>query len=61
MNKAFSEYLKNYPVGYALPAAVLFTLNAPLSKLLLNDVHPLFMAAFLYPGAAQTSAYHAAA
>ena len=48
MNKAF---LKNYPVGYALLAAVLFGLNAPLSKLLLNDVPPLFMAAFLYLGA----------
>ena len=42
---------KNVPVFYALLAAVLFGLNAPLSKLLLKDVHPLFMAAFLYLGA----------
>ena len=33
---------KNVPVFYALLAAVLFGLNAPLSKLLLKDVHPLF-------------------
>lgn len=51
MNKAFSKYIKNYPVGYALLAALLFGLNAPLSKLLLDDVPPLFMAAFLYLGA----------
>lgn len=42
---------RNYPIVYALLAAVLFGLNAPISKLLLDDVPPLFMAAFLYLGA----------
>jgi len=51
MKKTFSKYIKNYPVGYALLVALLFGLNAPLSKLLLDDVPPLFMAAFLYLGA----------
>ena len=36
---------------YALLAAILFGLNAPLSKLLLKEVPPLFMAALLYLGA----------
>lgn len=35
----------------ALLAAALYALNAPLSKLLLNDVPPMMMAAFLYLGA----------
>ena len=58
MNKAFSKYIKNYPVGYALLAALLFGLNAPLSKLLLDDVPPLFMAAFLYLGAGPRPQVH---
>ena len=39
------------PVILALLAALLFGLNAPLSKLLLTDISPMFMAAFLYLGA----------
>ena len=41
-----------YPVGLALLAAFLFGLNAPLSKLLLRDITPLYMVALLYLGAA---------
>lgn len=36
----------------ALLAALLFGLNAPFAKLLLLDIPPIFMAAFLYLGAA---------
>lgn len=39
------------PVFYALMAAVCYALNTPLSKLLLDEVAPTFMAAFLYLGA----------
>lgn len=39
------------PLFYALLAACLFALNAPLSKLLLGSVEPLFLAALLYLGA----------
>lgn len=39
------------PVALALLAALLFGLNAPLSKLLLPDLTPMFMVAFLYLGA----------
>lgn len=38
-------------VVMALFAALLFGLNAPLSKLLLSNVAPMFMVAFLYLGA----------
>lgn len=51
MRKTLFKYSKNYPIAYALLAAILFGLNAPLSKLLLADIPPLFMAAFLYLGA----------
>lgn len=51
MNTRFLKHFRNYPVGYALLAAILFGLNAPLSKLLLSEIPPLFMAAFLYLGA----------
>lgn len=51
MNTRLLKYFRNYPVGYALLAAILFGLNAPLSKLLLSEIPPLFMAAFLYLGA----------
>ena len=51
MNIRLLKYFRNYPVGYALLAAILFGLNAPLSKLLLSEIPPLFMAAFLYLGA----------
>jgi drug/metabolite transporter (DMT)-like permease len=36
----------------AILAAVLFGLNAPFAKLLLRDIPPLYMASFLYLGAA---------
>ncbi len=39
------------PIAYALMAAVCYALNTPLSKLLLDNVAPTFMAAFLYLGA----------
>lgn len=51
MNTRLLKHFRNYPVGYALLAAILFGLNAPLSKLLLSEIPPLFMAAFLYLGA----------
>lgn len=44
--------MKKYlPVFFALLAAALYALNSPVSKLLLNDVAPAMMAAFLYLGA----------
>lgn len=50
--KSFYQFIqKHYPIVYALLAAILFGLNAPLSKVLLAEVPPLFMAAFLYLGA----------
>lgn len=39
-----------YPKLQALLAAVLFGVSAPLSKLLLNDVEPVLLAALLYLG-----------
>lgn len=39
------------PVFFAVLAAVLYALNSPLSKLLLDNVPPKMMAAFLYLGA----------
>ena len=48
-------------VWYAILAAAFYALNAPLSKLLLGHVPPTMMAAFLYLGAAKTSAYYAIA
>lgn len=42
---------KNTAVMYAILAALLFGINAPFSKLLLNEIHPLFLAALLYLGA----------
>lgn len=38
-------------VFYALLAAVLYAINTPVAKILLNDVPATFMAAFLYLGA----------
>lgn len=38
-------------IFYALAAAVLYALNMPISKLLLEKIGPTFMAAFLYFGA----------
>ncbi|PKO12203.1 MAG: EamA family transporter [Chloroflexi bacterium HGW-Chloroflexi-10] len=44
--------LKNklYPILLALLAALLFGASAPLSKILLGDVEPVMLAAFLYLG-----------
>ena len=42
---------KNIATFYAILAAVLYAINVPLSKLLLNHVPPTVMAAFLYLGA----------
>ncbi len=41
----------NYSVIYAILAAVLFGINAPFSKILINQINPLFLAALLYLGA----------
>lgn len=44
--------MKKYsPIIYAIAAAVLFGLNAPLSKLILQKISPLLMASLLYFGA----------
>lgn len=46
--------MNNKPViaiVFAFLAAVLYAINIPLSKLLLQYVPPVFMAAFLYLGA----------
>jgi len=45
------ENSKYGSVVLALLAALLFGLNAPLSKLLLSNISPMFMVAFLYLGA----------
>ena len=45
MNKQVSATL------FAVLAAVLYAVNIPFSKLLLNFVHPVLMASFLYFGA----------
>ncbi len=42
---------KTKPVLYAFLAAALYAINTPLSKILLANVTPTFMAAFLYLGA----------
>ncbi|MDO9492374.1 DMT family transporter [Acetobacterium sp.] len=42
---------KNTAVVYAILAALLFGINAPFSKLLLDQIDPLFLAALLYLGA----------
>ena len=38
-------------IMFALLAAVFYAINVPVSKLLLNNVGPAMMAAFLYLGA----------
>ncbi len=43
--------IKNKATGYAILAAAIYALNIPLSKVLLHDVAPSMMAAFLYLGA----------
>jgi len=42
---------RNLSVAYALLAALLFGINAPFSKILIERINPLFMAALLYLGA----------
>ena len=42
---------KNIATFYAILAAALYAINIPLSKLLLQNVSPTMMAAFLYLGA----------
>ena len=41
-----------YPISLALLAAFLFGASAPLSKLLLGEIEPILLAAFLYLGSA---------
>ncbi len=43
--------MKNRATAYAIGAAALYAINVPLSKLLLLQVEPTMMAAFLYLGA----------
>jgi len=38
-------------IFYAILAALLYAISAPVSKILLNDIHPVMMAALLYLGA----------
>ena len=45
------DYKKLNAIIYALLAALFYAINIPCSKLLLNNVSPTFMAAFLYLGA----------
>lgn len=45
------EYKKLNAIIYAVLAALFYAINIPCSKLLLNNVAPTFMAAFLYLGA----------
>ncbi len=42
---------KNIATGFAILAAALYAINIPLSKVLLSEVQPTMMAAFLYLGA----------
>lgn len=42
---------KNTAAAFAILAAALYAVNIPISKLLLNNVEPTMMAAFLYLGA----------
>lgn len=52
---------KTKAIVYALLAAAFYAINVPFSKLLLNHVGAVTMAALLYLGAAKTSAYYAVA
>ncbi len=45
------DYKKLNAIIYAVLAALFYAINIPCSKLLLNNVAPTFMAAFLYLGA----------
>ncbi len=48
---AFSQKKSTAAVALALFAALFYAINTPVSKVLLNDVAPTYMAAFLYLGA----------
>ena len=52
---------KKIATGFAILAAGLYAINVPLSKLLLHHCSPTMMAAFLYLGAAKTSAFYSVA
>ena len=52
---------KRIATVYAVLVAALYAINIPLSKILLKEVQPTMMAAFLYLGAAKTSAYYSIA
>mgnify|MGYP001690623095 CR=1 FL=1 len=43
--------IKLWSVALALIAAIFYAINTPFSKVLLNNVTPTFIAAFLYLGA----------
>ena len=47
----FPMNTKNTATLFAILAAVLYAINIPLSKMLLTQVEPTMMAAFLYLGA----------
>lgn len=55
------EHKQSRAVFFAILAAALYALNAPISKLLLEAVPAKVMAALLYLGAAKTSTYYAVA
>ena len=50
MKKPFKTRLVNRPAVLALVAAALFGASAPIAKLLLEDIEPIPLAAFLYLG-----------
>ena len=52
-----SRRLTGNPVFFAILAAALYALNAPVSKLLLRNVPPAMMAGFLYLGAGAGMAF----
>ena len=45
------DYKKLNAIIYAILAALFYAINIPCSKILLGNVAPTFMAAFLYLGA----------
>ena len=51
LNREVSMSNTNLSVGFALLAALLYAINVPFSKLLLNELAPTMTAAYLYLGA----------
>lgn len=49
-NQISMKQIHLYPIIQALLAALLFGASAPLAKLLLGDIEPVPLAAFLYLG-----------